>query len=57
MKRYFYIVLLVFQVSFAQNAFEQGNQFYQKEQFQEAINSYESVLGSGKQSAELYFNL
>lgn len=57
MKRYFYIVLLIFQVSFAQNAFEQGNQFYQKEQFQEAINSYESVLSSGKQSAELYFNL
>lgn len=57
MNKFIYITLLLFQVSFAQNAFEQGNQFYQKEQFQEAINSYESVLSSGKQSAELYFNL
>jgi tetratricopeptide (TPR) repeat protein len=57
MNKFIYITLLLFQVSFAQNAFEQGNQFYQKEQFQEAINSYENVLASGKQSAELYFNL
>lgn len=57
MKKIFYIVLLLTQCSFAQSAFEQGNQFYQKEKYQEAINSYESVLASGKQSAELYFNL
>jgi tetratricopeptide (TPR) repeat protein len=53
----FYIVFLVFNFSFAQNAFEKGNHLYQKGNFQEAINNYESVLSSGKQSAELYFNL
>lgn len=57
MNKLVYIILLIFNVSFAQKAFEQGNQFYQKENYQEAINSYESVLASGKQSAELYFNL
>jgi tetratricopeptide (TPR) repeat protein len=57
MKKIFYIVILIFQLSLAQNAFETGNQFYQKENYQEAINNYESVLATGKQSAELYFNL
>lgn len=57
MNKFIYITLLLFQLSFAQNAFEQGNQFYQKEQYQQAIASYESILASGKQSAELYFNL
>jgi tetratricopeptide (TPR) repeat protein len=57
MNKFVYIILLIVQVSFAQKAFEQGNQFYQKEKYQEAIKSYESVLASGKQSAELYFNL
>lgn len=57
MKKYIYILLLITQCSFAQNAFEQGNQFYQKENYQEAIKHYESVLASGKQSSELYFNL
>jgi len=41
----------------AQNDFDKGNQSYQKENYQEAIANYESVLASGKQSAELYFNL
>lgn len=53
----FYIIFLIFNFSFAQNAFEKGNQLYQKGNFQEAINNYESILSSGKQSAELYFNL
>jgi tetratricopeptide (TPR) repeat protein len=57
MKKYLYIIVLITHCSFAQKAFEQGNQFYQKEKYQEAIKSYESVLASGKQSAELYFNL
>lgn len=57
MKKIFYILLLITQCSFAQSAFEQGNQFYQKGSYQAAINSYESVLASGKESAELYFNL
>lgn len=57
MNKYFYILILIFQISLAQNAFEKGNQLYQKENYAEAINNYESVLASGQQSAELYFNL
>ena len=57
MKNIFYISLLIFQVSLAQNAFDQGNKFYGKENYEAAITSYESVVNSGKQSAELYFNL
>lgn len=57
MNKYCYILILTFQFSFAQNAFEKGNQSYQKENFQEAITHYESVLASGKHSAEIYFNL
>jgi tetratricopeptide (TPR) repeat protein len=57
MKKFFFIFILLFQCSFAQNAFEQANQFYQKGNYQDAISNYESILTSGKQSAELYFNL
>ena len=57
MKNIFYISLLIFQISLAQTAFEQGNKFYEKENYQAAISSYESVVNSGKQSSELYFNL
>ena len=57
MKKLFYIVILISQFSFAQDAFEKGNRFFLKGNFQEAINNYESVLASGKQSAEIYFNL
>ncbi len=57
MKKIIYIFLFFSQVFWAQNAFENGNQAYQKENFQGAINNYESVIASGKQSAEIYFNL
>ena len=57
MKKIFYIFLLVFQISLAQTAFEQGNQYYQKENYQAAISSYESIINSGKQSSDVYFNL
>ena len=57
MKKYLYLFLLIFQISLAQTAFENGNQFYQKENYQSAISSYESIINTGKQSAELYFNL
>ena len=57
MNKYFYILILIFQISLAQNAFEKGNQLYQKENYAEAINNYENVLATGQQSAELYFNL
>ena len=57
MKNIFYISLLIFQVSLAQTAFDQGNKFYGKENYEAAITSYQSVINTGKQSAELYFNL
>jgi tetratricopeptide (TPR) repeat protein len=57
MKRLLYILIFISQISLAQTAFETGNQFYQKENYQAAINSYESILNSGKHSAEVYFNL
>jgi tetratricopeptide (TPR) repeat protein len=57
MKNIFYILLLIFQISLAQTAFDQGNKFYEKENYQAAIKSYQSVVNTGKQSAELYFNL
>lgn len=57
MRKLLYLLLFVSQVFWAQNAFEKGNQSYQKEDYQAAVSQYESVLDSGKQSAELYFNL
>lgn len=57
MKNILILLLFTFQISLAQTAFEQGNKFYEKENYQAAISSFESVLNSGKQSAELYFNL
>lgn len=57
MKKTLYLFLLIFQVSLAQTAFEQGNQYYQKENYQAAITSFESIINSGKESSEVYFNL
>ena len=51
------ILLFVSQSFWAKTAFEQGNKFYEKENYEAAISSFESVVNSGKQSAELYFNL
>lgn len=50
-------MLLITQIFWAQNGFEEGNALYQKEQYAQAATAYESVLQSGKQSAALYFNL
>ena len=57
MRKIVFIFLLVSQFFWAQTAFDKGNQYYAKENYQAAISSYESVLASGKQSSELYFNL
>lgn len=57
MKKILILLLLVSQTFWAQTAFEKGNKFYAKENYEAAISSYESVVNSGKQSAELYFNL
>jgi tetratricopeptide (TPR) repeat protein len=57
MKNLLYLLLLLPQIFLAQNGFEKGNELYRKSQFQDAIQAYESVLKTNKQSAELYFNL
>ncbi len=57
MKKILLLLLFTSQVFWAQNAFEQGNQYYQKENYQAAISSFERIINTGKQSAELYFNL
>lgn len=36
---------------------KQGNQFYQKQQYDKAIQSYSKVLNEGYESAELYYNI
>ena len=57
MKKILFIFLLVSQTFWAQTAFNEGNKYYEKENYEAAISSYESVVHSGKQSPELYFNL
>lgn len=37
--------------------FEQANQYYQNSEFELAVENYESILQSGFESGELYFNL
>ncbi|MEK8178945.1 tetratricopeptide repeat protein [Flavobacterium buctense] len=57
MNKLLFILLFVSQIIWAQTPFEQGNQYYQKENYQAAINSFESIVNAGKESAEVYFNL
>ncbi|MBF6641385.1 tetratricopeptide repeat protein [Flavobacterium sp. J49] len=57
MNKVLFILLFVSQIIWAQSPFEQGNDYYQKENYQAAIQSFESILESGKESAEVYFNL
>lgn len=57
MKNLVYIFLFITSFVFAQSGFEKGNVLYQKGQYEQAIQAYESVLDNHKQSAELYFNL
>ena len=57
MKQLAFIFLIITQSILAQTSFDKGNNLYQKGKYNEAIVAYESILKSGKQSAELYFNL
>lgn len=63
MKSFIYIAVLFTQILFAQSKsdakklFEQGNDLYQKEQFEQAAAKYEQVLKQGLISDEVYFNL
>lgn len=54
----FQIVFLLFPIFvFGQTLFDQANRFYQQDQFEEAVRTYEQILESGEHSVELYFNL
>jgi tetratricopeptide (TPR) repeat protein len=57
MKNLVYIFLLITQVFFAQTGFENGNTLYKQGNYKEAIDAYETVFRTKKQSAELYFNI
>ena len=57
MKPTLILLLFISQVFWAQTPFDKGNQYYEKENYEAAISSFESILASGKQSSELYFNL
>lgn len=57
MKKISCLFLLITQVFWAQNDFEKGNECYTKGDFTAAVASYEKVLNTKKESAELYFNL
>ncbi|OQX85453.1 hypothetical protein B6D60_07790 [candidate division KSB1 bacterium 4484_87] len=40
-----------------QYLFEQGNKFYQQEQYENAVKNYESILQNGYENWALYYNL
>lgn len=48
---------MITQVFWAQNDFEKGNEYFTKGDFTAAVASYENVLKTQKESAEVYFNL
>lgn len=60
MNRIIYILIFFITTnSLAQNydAFESGNMLYNEGKFQEAIQTYETILSNNIHSAEVYFNL
>lgn len=60
MKNIFYLLLFVSVSVFATDItspFINGNQHYTEGKYDLAIQSYESIINSGKESAEVYFNL
>ena len=60
MKHIIYILMfLIGTASFSQNEvrFEEGNDLYNKGNFEDAIAKYEAIIDSGEHSAALYYNL
>ncbi len=54
------IFLTLCQTSFGQNltqAFAEANELYENKQYDSAIQLYESILETGRESASIYFNL
>jgi len=55
-----YILLLIApkaEIGKANTDFQKGNEFYQKGEYQQAVEMYETALRTGYESAELYYNL
>ncbi len=60
MKKLSYIFIFLFSLgTFPQNetVFAEANKLYNEAKYQDAIDTYESIIKSGQHSAELYFNL
>jgi len=60
MKNVVLFFMLIFQLSVAQNqdeVFTSANALYQKGSYQEALNSYKSLIGQDAVSSELYHNI
>src|SRR5690606_33985292 len=57
MRKAVFIMLMFSQVFWAQSIFDKGNDQYRKGDFQGAAETYETILKTKKESAELYFNL
>lgn len=63
-KIYFVILVLSFLLAGslpaqqnAQQLFHQGNQYFQKGDYQRAVQAYQKILAEGYESGELYYNL
>jgi len=59
-KKLTFFLLVICQPIFAENwesSFQQGNQFYQNGEYEQAISSYLKIVETGYESGELYFNL
>ncbi len=55
-----YVFLLIApkaEIGKANSDFQKGNEFYQKGDYQQAVEMYETALATGYESAELYYNL
>lgn len=63
MKIFSFIVLFVFILSGLafpfdpEEAVQKGNSFYQKKQYEKAVESYQQVINAGFESDEVYFNM
>jgi tetratricopeptide (TPR) repeat protein len=57
------VIFFLFLISFAKAnesidvTFKTANELYNKEKFSEAIQSFESIVNQGRESADLYFNI
>ena len=61
LKKYILLITLILSVQLTadeiDNYFEQGNQYYQQNEFEQAEESYLKIIELGYESGPLYFNL